>query len=436
MKANIRLLSLWALAIVLASAYVGPDASAQSTAKSPEELQQLVMPIALYPDALIAHILPASTVAVDVIEAARYLREHGGKVEESPDVPWLPSVRALLRFPEVLYMMDKEISWTFDLGCVVVAQKAGVMDAIQHVRKLAQELGALQSNDKQVVVVEKEVIKILPANPEVIYVPAYDPQLIYVQQPATVVVQDGDDDEAMAALIGFGVGVLVGAAFAEDNCDWYLHDIYHGGYYGWVGAWRPVPTPYNPRGIYDPRGVYDPRGLYDPRGAADPRGAYDPRGVADPRGAYDPRGVADPRGAYDPRGVADPRGAYDPRGVADPRGAYDPRGAADPRGAYDPRGAADPRGVADTRGIADTRGVADPRGMADPRSAMNRRSPTVTPSRGYAGPAASGWQGGSFGHMGQNASLNRQSSRGGYSLGASGRMGGARAGGGGRGGRR
>lgn len=368
--------------VSLLIAAVASEANAQSSQPPPasaEDLQILVAPVALYPDSLLAHILPASTVPIDVVEAARYLRDHGGKVEDSPDVPWLPSVRALLRFPDVLYKMDEDLSWTQDLGAAVIAQQNDVMNAIQHVRKIAQETGALQTNDKQVVQVEKEVIKIVPADPEVIYVPVYDPEVIYVQQPSTVVVVDDNDDEAAAALIGFGVGFLVGAAFADDYCDWYGFTIYHGGYYGWVGPWRPVATPYNPRGIYDPRGVYDPRGAYDPRGIHDPRGAYDPRGVADPRGIADTRGLADTRGV------------------------------------------ADPRGVADTRGLADTRGVADPRGAAV--------------SRGYANPSATSGTG-TFGSVGQNSSLSRQSTRGASSLSSSGFSGSAFSGGGRSGGGR
>ncbi|HRI88499.1 MAG TPA: DUF3300 domain-containing protein, partial [Candidatus Hydrogenedentes bacterium] len=94
------------LALTLLIAVATASAPAQSTTpprKDPTELQELVAPIALYPDALIAHVLPASTVPLDVIEAARYLRENDGKVDASPEVPWLPSVRALLRFPDVLY---------------------------------------------------------------------------------------------------------------------------------------------------------------------------------------------------------------------------------------------------------------------------------------------------------------------------------------------
>lgn len=302
------------LAISLLGAIVTPRAIAQSGETAmlgleeppvlvgPIALQVLVGPIALYPDSIIAHILPASTVPIDVVEAARYLRDHGGKVEEPPDVPWLPSVRALLRFPDVLYKMDEEIAWTQELGAAVVAQQNDVMDAIQHVRKLAEEMGALQTNEKQIVQVEKEVIKIVPADPEVIYVPVYAPQIIYVE--------DDYDDEAAAALVGFGVGVLVGAAFADDDCDWYGHHISHYGYYGWADVdihidnawvWRPGPG-----GAYDPRGLYDPKGAYDPRGVYDPRGAYDPRGVADTRGLADTRGVVDPRGAAASSGYANP----------------------------------------------------------------------------------------------------------------------------------
>ena len=416
--------SLNVVVLILAGMFLAPHVCAQSTAptkKTEAELQKLVGPIALYPDSLVAHILPASTVPVDIVEAARYLREHGDKVETSPEVPWLPSVRALLRFPDVLYKMDKELSWTRELGEAVIAQQNDVMDAIQHMRKLAEEAGALKSNDKQIVIVEKEVIKIVPASPEIIYVPVYDPVVVYVPQPTTttIVVQDNNDDEAAAALVGFGVGLLVGAAFADDDCDWHGHVVYHGGYYGWAGNYPPVATPYNPRGIYDPRGVYDPRGLYDPRGAYDPRGVYDPRGAADPRGVYDPRGVADPRGAADPRGV------YDTRGVADPRGVGDPRGAA---------------GVgtvgAGTRGAGVGGGARGAAGVGTVGAGTAGAG-----ARGYSNPSA---MQGSLGTPTQGAASNRASARGSSSLSSGNRSmagsGGGRggAGGGGRsgGGRR
>jgi len=292
-----------------AQAPAAVDTAAQTPVKlGAAELQKLVAPIALYPDALVAHVLPASTAGLDVVQAARFLRKNNGKAEPKPDAKWNTSVFVLLQFPDVLYRMDENLDWTDNLGKAVLAQQADVMKAIQEVRTTAIANGALQTNDKQKVVVEQEAVKITPANPQVVYVPTYNPDVVVVSQTSP-------NYTAAAATVGFAAGVVVGALLADDHCDWHGGYVVHGVY--------PVPygTYARPAAPYDPRGVYDPRGRYDPRGVADPRGRYDPRGVADPRGARDPRGAADPRGVADPRGARDPRGAADRRGVADPRSA-------------------------------------------------------------------------------------------------------------------
>ena len=274
--------------IGLAQAPTPADRQAGSPAPpkfSPGELDKLVAPVALYPDALVAHILPASTAPVDVIEAARYLKQRGGKIDTTDDKQWHPSVKVLVQFPEVLYKMEADLEWTIRLGQAVDIQLEDVMTAIQRVRNLAYAAGNLSTNEKQIIIVEKEVIVVQPAT-STIYVPSYNPDVIIVKQ----------NTAAVASVMTFAAGVVVGAALADDNCDWHGHAIYHGGYYhggGWDNYWRrSAQLPWNPRG------VADPRGLYDPRGVLDPRGRYDPRGPLDPRGRYDPRSpVATPYGA-------------------------------------------------------------------------------------------------------------------------------------------
>ncbi len=344
--------------------------SAVSPKVSPGELDKLVAPVVLYPDALVAHVLPASTAPVDVIEAARYLKQRGSKIDTTDDKAWHPSVKILVRFPEVLYKMEADLEWTIRLGQAVAIQLEDVMTAIQRVRNLAYTAGNLSTNEKQVVIVEREVIQVQPAT-STIYVPSYNPDVIVVHQ----------DTAAAATAVTFAAGVVVGAALADDDCDWHGYGIYHGHYYyggDWDDYWRrTAQLPWNPRGVADPRGLYDPRGVFDPRGRYDPRGPLDPRGRYDPRGAFDPRGPYDPRGGYgagviaSPYAAVGPRGVANPRGVADPRGVYDPRGVADPRGARDPRGAADPR----TTAVA-----AQPQ-----RATANRAATTSEPSasRGY-----------------------------------------------------
>ena len=201
-----------------------PDAQ---TGLSDAELEVLVGPIALYPDALIANILPAATVPLDIVAAARYLREQGKKKVEGapPGATWDPSVVALLEVPDAIYLLDKDLGWTQRIGDAVIDQQQGVMEAIQRFRKKAYDAGNLQTNQQQIIVVEKETIVVQPAQPSVVYVPTYNPQIVVV--PQTVVVKAQPD---YTPLITFGVGVAVGAIIAN-NCDWHHHHVYGGGHH-------------------------------------------------------------------------------------------------------------------------------------------------------------------------------------------------------------
>ena len=197
------------------------------TGLSDAELEALVGPIALYPDALVANILPAATVPLDIVAAARYLREQGKKKVEGapPGATWDPSVIAMLEVPDAIYLLDKDLAWTQRLGDAVIEQQEGVMSAIQRFRKKAYDAGNLQTNKQQIIVVEKETIVVQPAQPTVVYVPIYNPQVVVV--PQTVVVKAQPD---YTPLITFGVGVAVGAIIAN-NCDWHHHHVYGGGHH-------------------------------------------------------------------------------------------------------------------------------------------------------------------------------------------------------------
>ena len=129
--------------------------------------------IALYPDPLLALVLPASTNAIQIVQAQRFLEANTGK---EPPSTWDPAIISLLNYPEVVQMLNDDLDWTQALGDAVSAQQADVMDAVQQVRAQAQAAGNLETTKEQKVVVEKEVVKIVPADPEVIYVPHYDPQ--------------------------------------------------------------------------------------------------------------------------------------------------------------------------------------------------------------------------------------------------------------------
>jgi len=154
------------------------------TQQTPEQLQQLVAPIALYPDSLVAQILAASTFPEQVVEADRFVQAHsdlkGDALGHAADQqPWDPSVKALTAFPSVLGNMDKNLSWTSSLGDAYYNQQPDVTDAIQVMRQRAQQAGNLKSTPQQTVQTQGSTIVIQPAAPEVVYVPAYDPWLVY-----------------------------------------------------------------------------------------------------------------------------------------------------------------------------------------------------------------------------------------------------------------
>lgn len=147
------------------------------------QLDQLLGPIALYPDALIALILPAATASSDVVLAARYLRE-GGNADQAENQSWDESVQALAHYPDVVKWMDENLAWTKQLGEAFVAQPAEVMNAVQRLRARAQAAGTLVTTPQQNVVVEQNTISIVPAQADVIYIPYYDPEIVYVSRPA------------------------------------------------------------------------------------------------------------------------------------------------------------------------------------------------------------------------------------------------------------
>jgi hypothetical protein len=156
----------------------------QTALLSPDQLQELVAPIALYPDALVAQILAASAYPTQIVEAERYLEENPSlKGKELGDAvnqqDWDPSVKALTQFPSVLANMNKNLSWTSELGDANYNQGADVMQAIQVMRKKAKDAGHLQNTPQQTVTEQGPDIDIQPANPDVVYVPEYDPQIIY-----------------------------------------------------------------------------------------------------------------------------------------------------------------------------------------------------------------------------------------------------------------
>src|SRR3984885_290862 len=162
----------------------GQAAAPAYTTQTPAQLQQLVAPIALYPDSLVAQVLAASTFPAQIVEADRYLQDNpnlkGDALAQAVDqMSWDPSVKALTAFPSVLGNMDKNLSWTSSLGDAYYNQQQDVMDAVQVMRRKAQDAGNLKTTPHLKVTDQDSDIDIEPADPDVVYVPAYDPWLIY-----------------------------------------------------------------------------------------------------------------------------------------------------------------------------------------------------------------------------------------------------------------
>jgi hypothetical protein len=185
-----------------------------------EELDELLAPIALYPDPLLAQILPAATFADQIDLAARYVGQYGPSARIGSQ-PWDVSVKAVAHYPGVLSMMDQRYDWTVSLGQAYINQPQDVMDAIQRLRAEAETNGNLGSTPEQQVVEDGGVISIDPAAPDMIYVPQYDPVAVYVEASAPGY-----------GFITFGTGFIIGAWLNRD-CDWHGREIY---YHGWQGG--------------------------------------------------------------------------------------------------------------------------------------------------------------------------------------------------------
>lgn len=207
----------------------GQQASTQQL--SPAQLASLVAPIALYPDPLVAQILMASTYPLEVAEAYNWQKSNetlqGTELNNAlKQQTWDASVKSLVTFPAVLGMMGSQLSWTQQLGNAVLAQQKDVMSAIQELRKKAQASGALKSTPQQTVSTEgsgsSSTVVIQPANPQVVYVPTYNPTVVYGGWPYPAyppVSYYPPGYVAGTALLSFGVGMAVGAAL-WGGCHW------------------------------------------------------------------------------------------------------------------------------------------------------------------------------------------------------------------------
>jgi hypothetical protein len=213
------------------------DAEQSTGRSSAEQLNQLVAPIALYPDALVAQILAASTYPTEIVEADRWMQQHSSLTGESlaqevDKQSWDPSVKALTQVPSVLANMDKNLSWSSALGDAYMNQQQDVLNAIQVMRRRAQQAGNLKSTPQETVTAQGQTIVIEPANPAVVYVPAYDPWLAYgppvVAYPGWVPVPGlFYDGPGPFFGLGFGIGIFAGFGWGWHRwgADWHGHGV-------------------------------------------------------------------------------------------------------------------------------------------------------------------------------------------------------------------
>ncbi len=209
-----------ALCLAVSLRAQAPAAGGPGTGYTPEQLDQLAAPVALYPDPLIALILPASTVPSDISLAAQYLAA-GGSPSGIDAQPWDPSVRGLAHYPDVLKWMNDNLDWTRALGAAFAMQPSDVMKSVQQLRAKAKAAGTLVDTPQQQVDVEGDDIRVIPAQQDMIYAPQYDPDVVYGDAP----------DGYAGPFVTFGVGFPVGAWLGFE-CDWDDFGI-------WAGPWRP-----------------------------------------------------------------------------------------------------------------------------------------------------------------------------------------------------
>ena len=217
--------------------YARQDAAAQDQADSKipnDQLDSLVAPVALYPDPLLAQVLAASTYPLEIVQLQQWLEKHKDLKGDALTAAvqkedWDPSVQAMAPFPDLVKQMFDGIKWTTDLGNAFLAQQSDVMDAVQRMRKKAQDAGNLKSTEQQKVetkVVEsKTVVVIQQANPQVVYVPSYNPVVVYGPPvyPYPPIYYPPPSYYAAGVAIAFGVGLAVGSYYRGGwgyNCGW------------------------------------------------------------------------------------------------------------------------------------------------------------------------------------------------------------------------
>lgn len=250
-----------AMSMSVGNAVAGYSQAGSASAPTAEQLDKLLAPIALYPDALLMQILAASVNSQEVLDGGNWLLQNKNLQGEQLDAAskaagFGPAMMALFHFPQVVDMMCSEIDWTKQLGEAFTANESAVLDAVQRLRLQAKQAGNLQTTPQQTVVTQQasgqQVIVIQPTNPQVIYVPQYNPVTVYAPPPPAPPQSSGVSTETavVGALVAFGVGMAVGSMFSSNNYYYPRWGPGGGCYYGgsvWVSksyVYRPVYGPY------------------------------------------------------------------------------------------------------------------------------------------------------------------------------------------------
>src|SRR5882762_8346686 len=237
MKTFIRhaLKQLLVLLVSTSVAFAQTPPAPRKAAATQQELDQMLAPIALYPDSLLSQIFMASTYPLEVVAAARWSRGNPGltgqqAVEAVEQKDWDASVKSLAAFPQVLSMMDQQIEWTARLGDVFVAQEPQVMETVQNLRQKAYAAGNLRSTEQAYVVRQGDAYAIEPASPQVVYVPYYDPRVAYgswwwpAYPPVYWAPWPGYYVYPGFAF-AWGGGIRVGSGFFFSSCDWHRRHV-------------------------------------------------------------------------------------------------------------------------------------------------------------------------------------------------------------------
>lgn len=336
-----------------------PVQAGDKPAFSPEELEQLLAPIALYPDSLLTQILMASTYPLEVVSADRWVKANKELKDEAltkalEAQSWDPSVKSLVNFPPVLAMMSEQLEHTVKVGDAFISQQKDVMATIQKLRGKARETGNLTTTAQQKVVVEKEVIVIEAANPQVVYIPTYPPTVYYATwpYPSYPPAPYYPPGHVAGSALAFGAGVAVGAAwgYAWGHSDWHGGDvdidvnrntnintnINRSNYQN-----KMAGVSNNGRGTFQHDPVHRQGVSYRDNKTASQFGRTSPADAARARDSFrgrDSGGIGTAGGVGSPGGVGNRSGVGSPGGVGDRGGVGSPGGAGSRGGVGDSGG--------------------------------------------------------------------------------------------------